>query len=193
MTKLHTSSSGSGFSARFSPKSPPPDPTIEADLTPLLEYIDVNLQVLMESMDQPLALRVVKAVWDQVVMGVEALVVGGGEDAGAPKKAVDAGRVGFLKRGIEFLAAWFWSDGEGISEEELNTPRFMQLRAMMEGYHLGKKELQKRWMEEVGKQGSHGFQNHDDLRDGDWMLKLIRRKGGKEFVDEVIGRRIRYG
>ncbi|TPX65599.1 hypothetical protein SpCBS45565_g05071 [Spizellomyces sp. 'palustris'] len=190
ITKLNQKDSASSLSSHSISPTQISDDEIENDLELLLGYINVNLEVLTESMEHSLALRVVKGVWVQVVNHVEALVVGEVGDEGKDKREWDAKRIGFIRRSMEFLAAFFHSDGEGLPKEELETERFKQLCQLLNMYHTSKKELQRLYL---AQQQSASTVVGENLRGGDWILKLIRVKGGKEFVDEIVAKRVRWG
>ncbi|KAI9089606.1 hypothetical protein DFS34DRAFT_597989 [Phlyctochytrium arcticum] len=168
------------------------DDQIMQDLDTLLAYVNVNLEVLTENMDHPLALRIVKGIWIRAIRVVEGLVVGEVGDDGKEKREWDPRRIQFLRRCLEYLAAFFNSDGEGLPEEALQTPRYRQLCDLLNNYHVPRKDLQRDYMASDHSAGKFG-DTEDDVFDGDWMLKLIRVKGGKDFVDDIIGRRVRMG
>ncbi|KNC99275.1 uncharacterized protein SPPG_05530 [Spizellomyces punctatus DAOM BR117] len=190
ITKLNQKDSASSLSSHTFSPTQVSDEEIENDLELLLGYINVNLEVLTESMEHSLALRVVKGVWVKVVNHVEALVVGEVGDEGKDKREWDAKRIGFIRRSIEFLAAFFHSDGEGLPKEELETERFKQLCQLLNMYHTSKKDLQRLYL---AQQQSAKTVAGEDVQGGDWILKLIRVKGGKDFVDEIVARRVRWG
>ena len=96
---------------------------------------------------------------------------------------------------IQILAAFFNGEGEGLPFPALTTERFLQLRALTEAYFTPRRELEVRYVKarsasrpDEGSGGDDGEQPEEN----DWMLKLIKLRGGKEFVEQQMRGRF-YG
>ncbi|KAJ3033445.1 hypothetical protein HDV00_006353 [Rhizophlyctis rosea] len=170
------------------------DATVEEDLAPLLQHVNVNLEVLTGSMDHVLALRVVRGLWERVLVVLEGLLVPGLGEEDGEVKAKEERRVSWCRWAMEILAAFFNGEGEGLPFSELHTERFVQLRALTEAYFTPRRELEVRYLEMIRNGGGDDEGGEGD--DGeepeklDWMLKLIKLRGGKEFVEQQM--RLRF-
>ncbi|KAI8822415.1 uncharacterized protein EV422DRAFT_397670 [Fimicolochytrium jonesii] len=100
----------------------------------------------------------------------------------------DPGRITFLVAALEFLTAWFASDGEGLPPAMLYTGKYKDVRNTLENCHLSKKELMRRW---AGQGDGKGRGSAGVDESSDWLLRLIRSKGGREFVEDVWAERVR--
>lgn len=69
-------------------------------------------------------------------------------------------------------------DGEGLSKESLQTKNYLQLKNIISHYFDTKADL------------VNAFLEMQNLSDADWILKLIKMKGGAGFVEDALKRQI---
>ena len=70
---------------------------------------------------------------------------------------------------------FFNGDGQGLSKDALHTRSFISLQLLMTHYFLSKEEVATMFL-----------QSKDEPVDKLWLLKLIKMKGGKEFVESHL-------
>lgn len=76
---------------------------IEQYLTPFFDFLNSNLEVLMSSMDEVLALEVVLGSWKRFIADAEALIVPTLCDDGKERKQWDERRFQFFKKLVEVI------------------------------------------------------------------------------------------
>ena len=74
---------------------------IEDYIAPLFEFINSNLEVLMITLGEKLALKVVSGVWNQFCIDAEQLIVPSLEDDSKEQKQWDQKRFKFFERYIK--------------------------------------------------------------------------------------------
>ncbi|KAJ3338450.1 Arrestin domain-containing protein 4, partial [Kappamyces sp. JEL0680] len=157
---------------------------IEAYLAPLFDYMNTNLEVLMSNMEDSLAFEVVFGTWNRFVVDAEALIVPTLHDDQKERKQWDERRFQFFRKFIEaslrpIAFEFFLGDGQGLSRETLHSLPYVGLKSIMANYFQSKEELAQLYLTT-----SDGVPESKD-----WILKLIKMKGGREFVDEALKRR----
>jgi hypothetical protein len=75
--------------------------SIEDYLSPLFEFMNSNLEVLMECLGEKLALRVVSGVWNRFVLDAEMLIVPSLDDDSKDQKQWDPKRFQFFQMYIQ--------------------------------------------------------------------------------------------
>lgn len=70
-------------------------------------------------------------------------------------------------------------DGQGLSTEQLNSTPYVELKNVMEHYFSSLNDLSQRYY-------SARETGEDTL---EWILKLMKMKGGKDFVEEELRNR----
>ncbi|KAJ3281116.1 hypothetical protein HK104_000210 [Borealophlyctis nickersoniae] len=162
---------------------------VDQDLSDIWAHLEANLETLIDNMEHRLALSVARGLWDRVLEVVEGLLVPGLGEEDKEVKALDERRVSWCRWAIEILSTYFNGEGEGIPFPDLHTPRFLQLRAITDSYFSSRKELEAKYMLLLAERGEDdgGADGRDDDAEqpepSDWVLKLIKLKGGKEFVE----------
>jgi hypothetical protein len=76
---------------------------IAAYLAPLFEFLNVNLEVLMSTLDEAIALRVIQGIWNQFIVDAEAMIVPSLSDDAKERKQWDTRRFNFFCRYISVL------------------------------------------------------------------------------------------
>lgn len=66
-------------------------------------------------------------------------------------------------------------DGQGLSKTAIQTRQYVGLQFLMQNYFIPKEEAADRYL-----------QSNDEALDKLWLLKLIKMKGGKEFVESQL-------
>ncbi|KAJ3049739.1 hypothetical protein HK097_009297 [Rhizophlyctis rosea] len=190
--------SSSSFSSQTPHLSLLTDAEVEDDLAPLLQHVNVNLEVLTGTMEHRNALRVVKGLWERILVVLEGLLVPDLGEEDREVKAKEERRVAWCRWAMEILAAFFNGEGEGLPYPALTTERFSQLRPLTEAYFTPRKELEVRFVKAKngvgggGEERGGGEEDGDQPEENDWMLKLIKLRGGKEFVEQQMRGRF-YG
>ncbi|KAI8900080.1 hypothetical protein BC833DRAFT_583224 [Globomyces pollinis-pini] len=129
---------------------------------------------MMATLGETIAFEVVLGVWNQLVDHAEAMIVPSLGDDPKDRKQWDIRRFNFFLKFMEIATEFFVVDGEGLDVETLETPSYQSLKSIMENYFKTKSELQEEYLA------------LEDRSDANWMLKLIKMKGGKDFVDDML-------
>lgn len=66
-------------------------------------------------------------------------------------------------------------DGQGLSKTALQTRLYVSLHLIMQNYFISKEDAANRYL-----------QSNDEALDKLWLLKLIKMKGGKDFVESQL-------
>lgn len=154
---------------------------IESYLSPMFDYLNTNLEILMSTIDEDLAYAVVLGVWNRFVMDAEAMIVPSlGEDP-KERKPWDERRFQFFKKYIEVFiikthsykiaADFFLVDGEGLDLSSLHTEAYISLLHTMKHYFDTPEMLTK---------------IYESGEEADWVLKLIKMRGGRYYIDEAL-------
>jgi hypothetical protein len=93
------------------------------------------------------------------------------------------------------------SDGEGLPLETLESKDFVKLQSIFDHYHISNKSELIRFYQnkESARLQSHTGNSSESINtcrgfdqfDNDWILRLIRLRGGKDYVDDVLKARIK--
>ena len=70
-------------------------------------------------------------------------------------------------------------DGQGLTAEQLNSAPYVELKNVMEHYFSSANDLSQRYY-------AARENGQDNL---EWILKLMKMKGGKDFVEEELRNR----
>jgi len=115
------------------------------------------------------------------------------------------------------MKSFLHADGEGLSLESMNIREWKDLQGIFDHYHQTHwKDLVAIYQEKLQSMKNANRKRDDDGDDGDargerrasdarvsygedylserdldWMLRLIRMRGGKEFVDVVLEERVK--
>lgn len=172
---------------------------IEANLTSIFEFLNVNLELLTDHLDESLSLKIVQGVWEKFIKTSELMIVPTLGDDQKDRKPWDDRRLNFFCRYID-AAKYFFSPGEdeGLSREQIEIKPFNQLNLIMKYYQAPKQELQSLYMDMVSKLPSRhtGSPSTIDLKSGsgvhtdfDWILKLLKMRGQEQFVTQQLKER----
>ena len=151
---------------------------IEDYLSPFFDFLNSNLAVLMSNMDDALAFEVVLGSWNRFVSDAEALIVPQLIDDQKERKQWDERRFQFFLKLVEIAFDFFLGDGQGLSKTMLRTKSFVDLESIISNYFSSKEDLINLYLTIKG-----------DPVDSFWILKLVKMKGGKDFVDDALKRR----
>nr|KAJ3422711.1 hypothetical protein HK105_006770 [Polyrhizophydium stewartii] len=203
---------------------------VAADLAPFFDFLNANLEILTENVEEELAFRIIGRIWNRVVEIAEAMVVPSlGEDP-KERKPWDSRRFQFFKLCIQNTESFFESDGEGLPATMIQTPAYRRLQfiiasyempraTLLETYEQYKQELLVQLRQQapmhpavqhqqensrhvrdstraaqaaMGNGGSGGAPpqvQKIDMSDLDWLLKLLKMRGLKDFVDSELRER----
>ncbi|KAJ1568380.1 hypothetical protein HK096_006701 [Nowakowskiella sp. JEL0078] len=157
---------------------------VQTDLTPILDFVDVNLSALMDNLSADTAFDVAKSLWDAVLIVLESLVVPTlsdevlSENAGMvgveqkEKKAWKKRRIAFLENVLLLLRGYFNSEGDGIPHEELKTLRYLAFKEILNNYFKTPVELMG-----IFKTLEKGDKSRE------WVLKILKLRGERKFVN----------
>lgn len=170
---------------------------IERNLAALFDFLNGNLEVLTNHLEEKFSLKVVKGVWDQFLRTSEALIVPSLGDDAKDRKPWDEKRLQFFAKYIESAQEFFNAgEGEGLSMEQIQGQPFIQLKLILVNYHSTKQELMQIYQELVlqvrldshdeVKKKVHGEMSHLEL---DWILKLLKMRGNGDFVSSELKKR----
>ncbi|KAJ3014666.1 Protein unc-13 C [Thoreauomyces humboldtii] len=170
---------------------------MEQTLATLLNYMDVNLEILTEGASFELAMQIVAGTWDVIPGIVESLVTdeepddatGTSTSGSTPTSLLrstkaDPGRVAFMTAALACLHAWFAADGDGLPEARMDgLQSYRDCVRCLQHALMSRKDCERLWRLESVKGA--------DMRDWDWLLRLTAARGGKDFVEGVYATRIR--
>ncbi|KAJ1533626.1 hypothetical protein HK405_000412, partial [Cladochytrium tenue] len=152
----------------------------------------------------PLAHSVAAAVWDRVVAVAVSLLVPGLDEyeGGREKRVWDEARVIFLRIAIDTLFEFLVQDGDGVPAATLRTPDHARLQSLLDVYSAvpSRRDLEdrhRRLLAELlaaraaapprGDGLWAAAARSDDERALDWLLRLIRLRGGwREYVEPLL-------
>jgi MUN domain len=166
------------FKDRIEPLSSQEVEDIEEYLAPLFDYLNSNLEVLMANMNEDLALEVVLGTWNRFIADAEALIVPSLLEDAKERKPWDERRFQFFSKFVSIAYDFFMGDGEGLSKQALHSRNYLQLKGIMTHYFDSKQDL------------INAYLDMDIASDTDWILKLIKMKGGKDFVEDALKKQV---
>ncbi|KAJ3193757.1 hypothetical protein HK101_004259 [Irineochytrium annulatum] len=185
---------------------------VHVEISPLLEQLDANLGIINETLTEDLTRTVVIALWKRIVDVCTSLIVpalmeenfatsdAGGAARGIGGRAVlaevglvgdkkpawDEMRVVFLRWTVEIFKSILHSDGDGIPLDLLEDRDYRSLQKIFEHYDIVKKEIliaeHQKWL--YSQRGEE---------DDEWLLRLIRLRGGKDYVEPLLQQRAQAG
>jgi hypothetical protein len=186
------------FSKLISKLSDAPTPTetlskededqIETNLTSLFEFLNVNLEMLTVNLDENLSLCIVQGVWERFLKTSELMVVPSLGDDPKDRKPWDERRIKFFARYIEVAQEFFRpAEDEGLPLEQIESKSYLQLKLIIEHYHLPKHELINLY-NDMARKVRHSSAHNLHI-DSDWLLKLLKLKGHEQFVNQQLQNR----
>ncbi|KAJ3030761.1 UNVERIFIED_CONTAM: hypothetical protein HDU68_007838 [Siphonaria sp. JEL0065] len=170
----------------LSSKQKPTELYVDIKLSPLLNFIDVNLGIIAETIYSPsLANRVVQGIWERFIDVAEGLIVPNlGDNNGLfdKRKAWEDSRVAFLGHTVGIVKDFLHADGRGLPSEQMEIDAWGQLELIFRFYSTSKRKLYERHQEEM-----KDFSGWSDA----WLLKLLKMKlVFREYTVEVMRRKV---
>ncbi|KAI9202622.1 uncharacterized protein BJ171DRAFT_512729 [Polychytrium aggregatum] len=155
---------------------------VRNDLQPIWAFFEANLSQIQSSCTEVIVMKVVKNIWDQVVIVMESLVVSdkGLDEGGKGKKVWNEGRVIFLKAALQIMQSLFHADGDGLPMLDVDSARFKSLQNIIDHYFDDPESLKAQYQLMLRQSGG-------DISELDWILKLLKlRKSNRLFVEQEL-------
>ncbi|KAH9267667.1 hypothetical protein BASA84_000559 [Batrachochytrium salamandrivorans] len=193
------------------------------DLEPLFEYLNANMEVVTENVEETLAFHIIGRIWDRILTGFESMIVPSLGDEWKDQKPWDERRMCFFKKLVESTELFFRSGGEGLPDDYIHTQAYRQLQFIIASYdhpqHILIETYNQYLHTDPTDSVGDSYVNHtNDLSkesqdipqpvvhgssltslesttqypqtDLDWILKLMKMRGGKEIVDNKLQERV---
>ena len=151
---------------------------IEANLTHIFEFLNVNLEILTDQLEESFSMRIVHGIWKQFLETSESMIVPSLEDD-KQRKPWDDKRIQFFTQYIHAAKLFFQpGEGEGLSTQQIECDAYIQLQLILQHYENNKRELMEMYCSLT-----KNLQAYDGpTMNLDWILKLLKMRGMNDFV-----------
>ncbi|KAJ3127450.1 hypothetical protein HK098_006332 [Nowakowskiella sp. JEL0407] len=151
---------------------------VEGDISPVLDFLDENLGMMMENLQDEQALKITMKIYTAVFIVIESLVVPSLSEEmvlGKEKKVWEPKRIEFLRIVVKLMISFFNGGGDGIPTSQLKTDTYYGVNYILENYFASITELH-----------GHYREKNLDVWKKQSILKLLKLKGDKKFVEAEI-------
>lgn len=114
---------------------------VSQEIGPVLSVLNANLERIVSECPLTPAIKLISKIWDYIMLANESLLVPLDIESRKEKSAWSQDRVKFLEITIQILYVFFECDGEGLSKEELDTPRYKHVQKIIKDYFEPRKVL----------------------------------------------------
>jgi hypothetical protein len=100
------------------------DVEIERAIIPLFDYFDANLHILNTYLSETAKDMVMMRVWKEILVIIEGLLIPPLSKLSSDMKPLSDKEVDIVFKWLQFLRAYFYAEGEGVSLEKLQNQKY---------------------------------------------------------------------
>ena len=145
-------------------------------LSPTFEFLNTNFEIIMSSLNESIAIQVIQGIWNKFINDAESMIVPSLVDD-KERKQWEMKRFQFFYKYIDISKEFFKGEGQGLTEEQINSIPYLQLVNIMNHYFDSKEQL-------IDNYNAKEFQ-----LEAIGYLKLLKMKGSNGFVEKALKQR----
>lgn len=115
---------------RIKPESGVSDEEVEAAMGPLYDYLNDNLQILNTNLSDAARETVMNKIWKEILLIIEGLLVPSLGDTPSTMKPLHDKELDIVFKWLRSLLNFFYAEGEGMSMESLQNPKYREIMSL---------------------------------------------------------------